>query len=268
MTTSLTGHDGMRVQVIKGDAGMSASRLELPSPNSEVLDGIIWGRHDCLFTPAYWAAQAWHYSKELAVTQLRLGTTLIEEVAACLLGGHGMPSETGFAAFNAVKRAGLLLGASPTQAEIESVLSRPLAVNERIVHYRFWRQRSRYLASAIRELHGLQLRERPHQQFRDALTNIDGIGPKTASWITRNWLDSDEVAVLDVHILRAGEIIGLFDSQANISRDYGYLEGRFLKFADAISVRTSRLDALIWRQMKFAGVIGLRMKSLSLRPMF
>jgi thermostable 8-oxoguanine DNA glycosylase len=176
-----------------------------------------------------------------------------------------MPSEVGIAAFKAVKRAGLLEGA-PTEGDVESVLSRPLVLNGRSVHYRFCRPRSRYLSAAIRDLRRLDIQDKPHTEFRDLLTTIDGIGLKTASWITRNWLDSDEVAVLDVHVLRAGEIIGLFDPQASISRDYRILERRFLAFAAAISVRASRLDALIWRQMKSSGTIGLRIHLLTLQP--
>jgi endonuclease III len=40
--------------------------------------------------------------------------------------------------------------------------------------------------------------------------SLPGIGPKTASWIARNWLDADDVAILDIHIMRVGQVIGLF----------------------------------------------------------
>ena len=194
------------------------------------------------------------------MARFRLGTTLVEEVAACLLGGHGMPSEVGMAAFRAVRAGGMLTGRLPTIAEVETILSRPLVVKDRPVRYRFWRQRSRYLVNAIREVVSRQWLVSSHREFRNALTKLDGIGPKTASWITRNWLDSDEVAILDVHVLRAGGIIGLFSFHENPSRDYEILERRFLEFAKAISVRASRLDALIWRQMKFAGSLAVRMQ--------
>ncbi|MDZ3993341.1 hypothetical protein PspTeo4_24872 [Pseudomonas sp. Teo4] len=40
--------------------------------------------------------------------------------------------------------------------------------------------------------------------LRDWLLELPGIGYKTASWVARNWLDADDVAILDIHILRAG----------------------------------------------------------------
>lgn len=88
------------------------------------------------------------------------------------------------------------------------------------------------------------------RQFRDDLMEIPGIGPKTASWIARNWLGSDEVAILDIHIIRAGVLIGLFDSRQSVPRDYKAMEERFLTFARALDVRPSLLDAVMWREMR------------------
>jgi thermostable 8-oxoguanine DNA glycosylase len=211
-----------------------------------------------LFTPAYWAAQAWHHANELVSAPLRIGKSLTEEVVACILGGHGAPAEIGLAAFEAVRAAKLTDGPSPTASEVEEVIARPLDVGGRLLRYRFARQRSRYVAAAIGFLRRAVLNQDCHRKFRDELTSIDGIGLKTASWITRNWLDSDEVAVLDIHILRAGCIMKLFPADANLGRDYKGLENSFLSFANAISVRPSRLDALMWRQMRTAGDVALR----------
>lgn len=85
------------------------------------------------------------------------------------------------------------------------------------------------------------------KRFRDDLMRIPGIGPKTASWITRNWLGSDDVAILDIHIIRAGLLIGLFDRGQTVPRDYSAMEERFLSFARALNVRPSLLDAVMWR---------------------
>ncbi|MGY3221470.1 thermostable 8-oxoguanine DNA glycosylase [Bradyrhizobium sp. USDA 4512] len=82
---------------------------------------------------------------------------------------------------------------------------------------------------------------------------IPGVGPKTASWITRNWLGSDEVAILDIHIIRAGVLIGLFGRQQSVPRDYDVMEARFLAFAAALNVRPSLLDAVMWREMRKLG---------------
>jgi thermostable 8-oxoguanine DNA glycosylase len=82
---------------------------------------------------------------------------------------------------------------------------------------------------------------------------IRGIGPKTASWITRNWLGCDQVAILDIHIIRAGLLIGLFKVDQKVERDYEAMEARFLAFAKALDVRPSLLDAVMWRSMRKLG---------------
>ena len=79
---------------------------------------------------------------------------------------------------------------------------------------------------------------------------LPGIGPKTASWIVRNWLGSDDVAILDVHVLRAGILMGLFPEDCRLPKDYEVLEKKFLDFARAIQVRASLLDAIMWRDMR------------------
>jgi endonuclease III len=46
--------------------------------------------------------------------------------------------------------------------------------------------------------------------MRQLLLSIEGIGPKTASWIVRNVMGSDDVAIIDIHILRACTGMGVF----------------------------------------------------------
>src|SRR5687768_5170509 len=101
-------------------------RLLLPDPESTLMPGLPWRRHDEIFTPAYWAAQTWMYAEE-APDHYRLGRTLEEEVLACLLGGHGIPAEVGLAAFERIRG---IIHASPESlledAAIEAVLAEPL----------------------------------------------------------------------------------------------------------------------------------------------
>ena len=52
--------------------------------------------------------------------------------------------------------------------------------------------------------------------LRDALTAIPGVGLKTASWAVRNHRASDSVAVLDVHIVRACEHLGVFPARSDV----------------------------------------------------
>ncbi|RRH96905.1 hypothetical protein EH240_21680 [Mesorhizobium tamadayense] len=73
--------------------------LNLPAPDTEVMSNVLWGRFEDVFTPAFWAAQAW-MDPSHADGNFSLGRSLAEELAACLLGGHGAPAEVGLAASN------------------------------------------------------------------------------------------------------------------------------------------------------------------------
>lgn len=228
--------------------GREVVEVTMPGPEASALGALPWGRFDDLCTPAYWHGQVrqamllGHYRK------IRLGDDLREEVAACLLGGYGIPAEVGVAAYRRLRRHGLLRGEA-SAAALEENLAEPLRLGSRIVRYRFARQKARYLAGCLRALAAFA-EPACDVALRDALTRLPGIGLKTASWIVRNHRGSDSVAVLDVHVLRAGRLLGLFGDDAASLRDYRGSEARFLAFADAIRVPASVLDAVIWSQMR------------------
>ena len=184
----------------------------------------------------------------------RVGTTLAEEIAACMLGGYGIKAEIGLAAFYMLRDYGLLSCPPPSDELIERALAEPLFVNRRRVRYRFAGQRSRYLGSVLRQITAAEPPEED-LEFREWLLGFSGIGPKTASWITRNWKSSDAVAVIDVHIQRACHLMGLFGPE-KLPRDYFLLEQLFLRFARAIDARPSVLDMLMWNQMRSWGKLA------------
>jgi thermostable 8-oxoguanine DNA glycosylase len=245
--------------------------LFIPEPSAFVLPGVPWGRFDTLFTPAFWRTQLWfaglvklgddtvyedtvHPNSSFVTPNFALGTTLAEELAACLLGGYGIPAEIGLAAFQRVRTEALLARPRTTrealQSQLHQALSAPLCVGGRSVNYRFAKQRSEYLAGALHALDELDLDPEYPRAFRNSLLRLPGIGYKTASWITRNHLASDQIAILDVHVLRAGRIAGYFPSSARVERDYLFLEQRFLEFAAALEVSAALLDAVMWDQMR------------------
>jgi len=124
-----------------------------------------------------------------------------------------------------------------------------LWIDGRARRYRFPRQKAHLLAAALRGLDALDALA-GDRELRDDLTRLPGIGPKTASWIVRNIRCSDAVAILDVHIVRAGRLAGIFPLGVTPERHYGRLEARFLAFALDIGVRASVLDALMWDYMR------------------
>lgn len=219
------------------------------NPDGHAPRDVSWGHCWQIGTPAYWIAltRESHALASGGLTRHRLGDNLAEEIAACLLGGHGIPHHVGLAAFDAVKRSGALCPSGTHNLSIADVLCEPLNTGGRQIRYRFAAQRSAYLQAAL-----TRLREDPPPidalGLRGWLLSCRGIGPKTASWIVRNHLGSSEVAIIDVHVLRAGVTADVFDSRWNPTRHYDVMEAFFLAWARHGQVRAADLDAVIWSE--------------------
>jgi N-glycosylase/DNA lyase len=223
-------------------------QVELPSADVEVMKGVRWGAIDAFPTPAYWAYQVVARRLVGKPAAYRLGRTLTEEVAACLLGGHGIPAPVGLAAYNRMRERGALSGDPISEKDLEALLKEPLEVEGRSIRYRFAAQKARYLAAALPLVQAAPKFD-TGRHLRDWLLAAPGIGHKTASWIARNWLDADDVAILDIHIMRMGQVIGLFPQNLTVERNYLDLEERFLRLSTSLDVRASELDAVIWWEM-------------------
>lgn len=236
--------------------------VEFPVPEAEVLPGVPWGAIDAFPSPAYWAYQV--YARRIQGDRInyKLGATLKEEVGACLLGGHGIPASVGLAAFRHVKHRGAFGDVPPTEEELLGWLYEPLNIDGRSIRYRFAKQKARYLAAALQKLATEEAPLSSGKSLRNWLLSIPGIGYKTASWVARNWLDADDIAILDIHILRAGLLGKFFQEHLTVERHYLELEEQFLQFSLGLGVRASELDALIWLEMMSSpatvhGILGL-----------
>lgn len=225
-----------------------AIQIELPAATTELLPGVHWGAVEAFPSPAYFAFQVIARRLVGRPAQYSLGRTLAEEVGACLLGGHGIPGEVGIAAYEQLRARGAFGATLPSQEQLEAWLREPIQVGKRSVLYRFAAQKARYLAYALPMLHCAPTFT-VGRHLRDWLLDVPGIGPKTASWIARNWLHADDVAILDIHIMRVGQLAGLFPKNLTVERHYLQLEELFLKFSAALDVRPSELDAVVWYEM-------------------
>lgn len=222
-------------------------------PDAEVIPGVRWGRPEWVPSAAFWAFMISRASETTDGFVGRL-CSLQSEIGFCLIGGYGITAEINHAVHDRLTEAGLLTpGRRPSADEIEALLRQPVTVGGRSVRYRFPHQRSGRLAVALRMVEDEPPPTGDPMAFRRHLMRIPGIGPKTASWITRNWLGSDDVAILDIHIMRAGILIGLFERSHRLPRDYEMLERRFLEFCRALGAKPSLLDAVMWRAMRNIG---------------
>jgi len=225
--------------------------LFLPAPDEEILPDIYWGNADALFTPAFWKSQVWFSRSEASDKMCAWSEDLREELVACLLGGHGITWDMNAAAFTALLQWRLFDRPHVKARDIARLLSKPmLSPSGNYIRYRFPNRRSHYIAEALRRLATEELPTRDAFEFRQALLTFPGIGFKTASWITRNYLNSSSVAIIDIHVYRAGILMGLFSGAERIAGEYLSLETKYLEFAEAMEVDPRHLDLIIWRTMQ------------------
>lgn len=230
--------------------GVDARLVRLPARNMEVMPGVAWGSPEYFNTPAYWAVRCqWEDDNPDYVDG---NDDLLREVVFCLLGGFGIKYEVNVAAFRRLDERGFFRSPVPNATEevIRDWLLEPLSVAGRRVRYRFPNQRARRLARMQDYFSANDLANLGPADLRSALMAIEGVGPKTASWIVRNCLGSDEVAIIDVHLVRACRHMKVFPQDVTLPRDYEALEARFLEFSEAINVRPSVLDAVIWSEFR------------------
>lgn len=237
------------MQLAWAGSGETARAVSIPNACEEIVPGVAWGTPDVLNTPAYWAVRCrWDDANPDYVSP---DATLAEETGFCLLGGYGIRYEVNAAAYERLKAHQVFdLDAPIMQQDILRLLNEPLEVEGRSVRYRFPNQRARRLADMRERLRHISRDDFDAHGMRDALQRIEGVGPKTASWIVRNLLGSDEVAIIDVHILRACTLMGVFPADIRLPRDYARLEHRFIAFSEALDVRPSVLDAVMWSEMR------------------
>jgi N-glycosylase/DNA lyase len=78
--------------------------------------------------------------------------------------------------------------------------------------------------------------------------NVDGLGLKEATHFLRNIGRNGELAILDRHILRNLRRYGAIRSVPSslTTKQYERIEGRFLRFAEAVGIPINHLDLLFW----------------------
>ena len=211
--------------------------------------GFTWGEPWQIGTAAFWVDQC----RQAEDVSLRLGEDLREEVVACLLGGWGVPGDVGVAAFDRLRQEGLLTHRADAEL-IEAALRAPFTIpgRRRAVRYRFPSQRAVRIVGAIALLESADPPSAP-LPLRDWLADhVPGVGLKTASWIVRNLAVEAPIAVIDIHVHRAGLGAGFFDSEWQLPRDYYLFEAAFVEVARRGKVRPGKLDHAVWSTLSAA----------------
>lgn len=240
--------------------GHEAVQRDMPLATDEVLPGVPWGDPWVLFTPSYWLAHAWMSDLDAkADSNYRARDGVVGELGFCLLGGYGITAELATAAYERCQRLGLFDRYETRPEPWVVALSSRFQVGSREVKYRYPNQKARFLADAMAFASENTLRSDSGRNLRDQLLQITGVGYKTASWVARNVLNCDDVAILDIHLIRAGQLCGIFTKAHRVERNYLDMEDRFLAFCRALHLRPAALDCLIWDEMRAAGPLPLQL---------
>lgn len=210
--------------------------------------------------PSWW--HAWVASSDFYVDTAQRPradeNAIRRELLFCLLGGHGITYELAESAWERVIEVGCLAG-DWDLAELEGLLERefsspqfrPVRRDGSLRRYRYPRSKARLVVAALRWLE-------PQGSLTVALENLNGererrkllcrcpgVGPKTASWILRNTGYAVELAILDVHVIRAMEREGR-RPPGRLPAAYELVEAAFLEWCRELDVPPASFDLFLW----------------------
>jgi len=208
----------------------------------------------------YWK-QAWELAARRYPPPAAAGAAsdskLRAELLFCLLGGHGISFEHNLSAAERLWAVEVLRPGNldVPRAKIEAELRRPQFEPRRrdgsLRRYRFPQRKAKLLADAqlwVAEFPSLAaaLAEMSDERDRrDLLCQCPGLGQKSASWLLRNTGYAEQLAVLDVHVIRAMQDCGRL-GDATLPRDYEEIEAAYLGWCAELEFDPSRFDLLIW----------------------
>lgn len=208
-----------------------------------------------LYTNAFWKLQYELY-KDTLKKEVSKNRNLLEEIVSCLLGGYGFKAELGWKAFQRLKNKRIIRQGVKYET-ILAALSEPFMIDKKQVYYRFPAQKSKYIFKLLNRQDLNRIPSDNALSLRNWLLSVEGIGPKTASWITRNYTGANTVAIIDVHIYRAGLLTGFISKELNVQRDYFEIEKCFIDYCKSIDTQPSIMDLIMWQNMKYTNKIAI-----------
>jgi thermostable 8-oxoguanine DNA glycosylase len=205
-----------------------------------------------------WPAFAQAYEELVVPGPLAMETELRQELLFCLLGGHGITFEMSCSALQAVAELDVFDAGQEHDAlhdELVALLSdrryEPPRADGTLRRYRFPRRKAALISQARNWVLAAgslsdQLSARPSERERRSwLVGCPGLGPKSASWMLRNTGWASELAILDVHVLRAMTEAGVI-AEVRLPADYETVERRFLDWCDRLDAAPGVFDLFLW----------------------
>ncbi len=157
--------------------------------------------------------------------------------------------------------ANLSISIEELTEKIQTILSSALEIEGNLIKYRFPNVKSKYIAYNLiylQELGGLKALLAQTNEIAKLraffVKEIKGIGPKQSSHFLRNVGYSNEVAVLDVHILRYMHIQGIIEETYTKAigtlKQYEKLESLLIDFLKYMKYPIGFVDQAIWIVMR------------------
>ena len=148
----------------------------------------------------------------------------------------------------------------PTKVELLNLLSASVMLKGRHIRYRFPKTKSQQLYDLLLNIYDksnsikrmLQISDSPKIVRNELIKNCPGIGNKQSSMFLRNIGFSDELAILDTHLIDYLKTIHIIPSNYKLStkKQYSHVEDKYLEYAISNNFDIGYLDSAIWMIMK------------------
>jgi thermostable 8-oxoguanine DNA glycosylase len=181
-----------------------------------------------------------------------------EELLFCLLGGHGIAFELARSAWERLVEIDCLSNLWD-RGDLEKTIAiqlnepqfRPVRRDGSLRRYRYPTSKATQLVNALSWLDQYEqlvatLSEIPNERDRRILMcTCPGVGMKTASWYLRNVGLARELAVIDIHILRALDSQGRLPA-GRLPSAYDRIERAFLDWCGEVGAPPGAFDLFLW----------------------
>ncbi len=216
-----------------------------------------------------WLACADLYCEKVEALVSLARNDVEHEILFCLLGGSGVTYEHSRSAAKIVADLEPFSESWDDDRLFEAIasnLSRPQFEPPRrdgtLRRYRFPQRKALLIVNArrwIRQHAPLDERlQTPSsaKERRQILCGCPGIGPKTASWLLRNLGWGEQLAILDVHLVRALSDAGRIGRDVQLPRDYEAIEDAFLEWCRELGAPPAAFDLFAWEWQRGSLLIG------------
>jgi N-glycosylase/DNA lyase len=252
---SRRGARGPRGPQLRGSHGDGTQELHVDTalvlttqvgPTTQVGWEVLWSKHRA------------HYCRVVDEMRTADERALHAELLFCLLSGHGVPFEL---ALSAARHLGAfsIFSRRRSADELRELLVHELSRSQfeprrrdgELRRYRYPRRKADVLTGARQWLLArLPLYDQlasigDERRRRRFLCECPGMGYKTASWLLRNVGLAENLAVVDVHVLRAlaqSDRLG----RMRLPRDYEKIEAAFLDWCRELSAPPAAFDLFVW----------------------